>query len=193
MAWTALMVQVLKLIKVFAVRLLLFKPFFSFSQTVIAALCSLQQFAWVLTLYTKKQLSLSGNSKNSGNFISLATVDKHLKKASPLVLRTVKRAKKGVQTTAKLCKKVQGDLEEPLVMAWYFVLRLFASIALKGGKQMIRKRRLPRFNFLKKHFSRAACYFTVLPALLLLLIRHTGHVGELKVLSIMALWALSIY
>lgn len=96
-----------------------------------------------------------------------------MKKLSPVVLRTVKRAKKGISTTVKLCKKTAktaGDSEESLFLAWFWIIRLVASIALKAGKQTIRKGRLPKFNFIKKHFTRAATYYTLFPALLVIFV-----------------------
>jgi len=92
-----------------------------------------------------------------------------LKKLSPVVLRTVKKAKKGISTTVKLCKKTAktaGDSEESFLMAWFWLIRLVASIVFKTGKKTIRKGRLPEFKFIKKHLKRAATYYTLFPALL---------------------------
>ena len=157
-------IQVLKLSKVFTVRLLLRKKMFDANSVILAAFCLIQQLAWILCLYAKKYKEKQDRGK------VLKELKRNLKKLSPVVLNTVKKAKKGITTTVKLCKKTiksGGDAEESLFMAWFWLIRLFASILLKAGKQMIRKRRLPKYNFLKKHFTRAAGYYTFLPALLL--------------------------
>lgn len=96
---------------------------------------------------------------------------KRLKKLHPVVLRTVKGAKKGIYTTVKICKKtVKSEMEEPIFMAYFFIIRLVASISLKAGKNMIRKGRIPKYSFVKKHFKRAAGFFTLYPLALLLIL-----------------------
>ena len=97
---------------------------------------------------------------------------KRLKKLSPVVLRTVRGAKKGIYTTVKICKKtVKSDIDEPVLMAWFFIIRMVASITLKAGKNMIRKGRCPKLSFVWKHFKRAAGFFTLYPLALLLLVQ----------------------
>lgn len=88
------------------------------------------------------------------------------------MLRTVKRAKKGIYTTVKLYKKTaKHDLDEPAFMAWFFTLKLVASVSLKAIKHAIQKGRPPKFSFIKKHAMRAASYFAVLPVVLVALIQ----------------------
>lgn len=96
---------------------------------------------------------------------------KKFKNVSPLLSRTVKGAKKGIYTTIKICKKTsKTDMIEPLVYAQFFFIRLCGSIALKTGKNAVRKGRMPKFSFIQKHFTRAAGYLTIYPLLLLLLL-----------------------
>jgi hypothetical protein len=104
---------------------------------------------------------------------SLKRLQKKIKKLSPVVLRTVKGAKKGIYTTVKLCKKTAKttDIEESFFMVLFFMLKLVASVSLKAAKNMVSKGRLPKYNFIKKHTMRAAGYFTVLPVVLISLIQ----------------------
>lgn len=165
LAVEAVKVQVLKLAKVYTVRLLLRKSIFDVNSLILAGLCLLQQEAWILCIYTKKLKDHQHFSK------TMQKLKKKLKKLSPMVLRTVKTAKKGIYTTVKFCKKTtkNDDIDEPFIIAWFFVIRLFASVTLKISKNMIRKGRLPKYSFLKKHFLRTASYFAALPLVLLVL------------------------
>jgi hypothetical protein len=106
----------------------------------------------------------------------LKRLKKKFKKVSPLFSRTVKGAKKGIYTTIKICKKTsKTDMIEPLVYAQLFFIRLFGSIALKTGKNAVRKGRMPKFSFIAKHFTRAAGYLTIYP-LLLLIVLHLSEI-----------------
>jgi hypothetical protein len=166
LAVQAIKIQALKLSKVYTVRLLLRKPFFDINSFYLSALCLLQQFAWIVCLYTKKLKEKDHLSK------TLKQLKKRLKKLSPVVLRTVRGARKGIYTTVKICKKtVKNEMDEPVFMAWFFIIRLIASLTLKAGKNMIRKGRCPKLSFVWKHFKRAAGFFTLYPLALLLLVQ----------------------
>jgi hypothetical protein len=96
---------------------------------------------------------------------------KRLKRLSPVVLKTVKKAKKGIYRTVKFAQKTaKGDIEETTVKAWVVLLQMIANLAVKTVKQTIRKGRLPKVKFLQKQFQRAGGYFTVLPLILVLVI-----------------------
>lgn len=103
---------------------------------------------------------------------SIRSFEKRLKQVSPVVMKTVKKAKKGIKTTVSLCKKsVRTELvEEPSIVAWDFVIKLVANLMLKASKESIRKGRLPKFKFITKHLATVASYFGFLPVVMVTLI-----------------------
>lgn len=117
-----------------------------------------------------------------------------------MVFRTVKRAKKGIYTTVKLTKRAAkgSETEEQIFMAWFFMLKLVFSVALKTGKHMIRKGKMPKFNFVKKHMMRAAGYATLLPILLVAVIQliqltSPSHLNYLKYVLIIYWISSTVY
>jgi len=163
LAIQAVYIQVLKLSKMSTVRLLLRKPFFDVNSLYLSLLCLLQKFAWMFCVYTK-------NLKEKHHFSkTIKKLKKRIKKLSPVVLRTVRGAKRGIYTTVKICKNsVQNETEERIQMALFFIIRLAASVILKAGKKMILKGRCPKFSCVWKHFKRVVGFLTLYPIALLL-------------------------
>ena len=117
--------------------------------------------------------------------MTIQKLKKKLKKVSPLLIRTLKRAKKGIQTTIKICKKTaKSDVIEPTITVWFFIIRFFGSITLKAGTNFLRNGRVPKISFIKKTSLRALGYLTLYPIFLLILLQLVETFAEVYVLYI---------